>query len=103
MPVTPRHGVGAQRTRPSANELDRTHRAELSDSHFRQAGHLQSRGTGALCVQRNRGERSSRELENILRVGVNENTKAHRFSIWLSSEYSTSQVKGYSLYHGGLD
>jgi hypothetical protein len=37
-------------------QLDRTHRAELSDSHLRQVGHLQSRGTGALCIQRDGGE-----------------------------------------------
>jgi len=88
MPVTPRHGVGAQRTRPSANELDRTHRAELSDSHFRQAGHLQSRGTGALCVQRDRGECHFRELENILRVSVNKNIKAPRFAYYSGHIYS---------------
>ena len=37
----------------------------------RQTGHLQSRGTGALCVQRDGGECHFRELENILRVRVN--------------------------------
>ena len=75
-------------------------------THFiaiRQTGDLQSRGTGALCVQRDGGERHFRELENILRASVDENTKAQRFSSWLLSEYSTGQVMGYSLYYGGLD
>ena len=61
----------------------------------RQTGHLQSRGTGALCIQRDGGERHVRELQNILRVSVNDNTKSQRFSIWLISEYSTSQIVHY--------
>ena len=70
------------------NQGERIHGAELTDSHLRQIRNLQSRGTGALCVQRGGGERSSRELQNILRVRVNE----------ISSLYESSPGSSTSLF-----
>jgi len=66
----------------SAAELERPHRKELPDSNLRQIGHIQPCGTGSLRFQRDRGERSSRELQNILRFRVNDNGETQRFRIW---------------------